>query len=273
MGDRHARSILSMGAVLWAAGLGHAGPVWCETSGAGKTVMTAEVPVGVGPIAKIKGKLEGTLVAGLIENGGPGGDFVDVYRIYIHTPSAFTARTVAPMAGGGFNTHLWLFDHLGFGLLANDDSNAAPFSGFASVSNDGSGIMISSPGVYYIAVSGRTHVPFSTGGEIFDINTPLEISGPDGLGGADPLLDWFGPRLIGNYEIDLTGAGFPPCPGDVNHDGVVNIDDLNIILTNWSDGVPPNAFGDLNGDGVVDIDDLNELLANWGSTECFDAGG
>lgn len=260
------------GALAGAGAPALAGPVWCEASEAGKTTATSEVPLGVGPIAKIKGKLEGALVAGVIARGGPGGDFVDVYRVYIHSPSVFAARTVPPMDGGAFDTHLWLFDHQGLGLLANDDSINAPFSAFGSQSTDATGITITTPGVYYIAVSGRAHVPLSLGGAIFDTDTPTEVSGPDGPGGSAPLIDWAGPVEMGNYEIDLTGVGFPPCPGDVNLDGRVDILDLNIVLTNWSNEVPPNAFGDVTGDGRVDVDDLNEMLANWASTRCQDAG-
>ncbi|UCD74334.1 MAG: S8 family serine peptidase [Phycisphaerales bacterium] len=49
--------------------------------------------------------------------------------------------------------------------------------------------------------------------------------------------------------------------GDVNGDGVVNIDDVFAVLAAWGpcDGCPE----DVNGDGVVNIDDLFEVLANW----------
>jgi len=250
-----------------------AGPVWCEVGEAGKTTSSAEVPVGTGSIGKIKGRLDGVLLSHrAFINGGTGtGDFVDLYRIYIADPANFTATTVNPLAGSPFDTHLWLFDHQGFGLLANDNSNATPFSTFGNFSDDGTGVVVNQPGIYYIAVSGRQHVPISTSGPIFNTGVPDEVSGPDGSGGADPLIDWAGPPLIGNYEINFSGVRFPPCPGDVNLDGRVDVDDLNIVLSNWASPVPANAFGDLNGDGVVDVDDLNDVLSNWGSTKCFDA--
>ena len=49
--------------------------------------------------------------------------------------------------------------------------------------------------------------------------------------------------------------------GDVNGDGVVDIDDVFAILAAWGpcDACPE----DVNDDGVVDIDDLFEVLANW----------
>ncbi|UCD74336.1 MAG: S46 family peptidase [Phycisphaerales bacterium] len=49
--------------------------------------------------------------------------------------------------------------------------------------------------------------------------------------------------------------------GDVNGDGVVDIDDIFAVLAAW--GPCDDCPEDVNGDGVVDIDDLFEVLANW----------
>ncbi len=52
--------------------------------------------------------------------------------------------------------------------------------------------------------------------------------------------------------------------GDLNGDGFVGIDDLNIVLGNWNQNVPPaNPLADPSGDGFVGIDDLNAVLGNW----------
>ena len=52
--------------------------------------------------------------------------------------------------------------------------------------------------------------------------------------------------------------------GDLNGDGFVGIDDLNIVLANWNQNVPPgDPLADSNGDGFVGIDDLNAVLGNW----------
>ena len=52
--------------------------------------------------------------------------------------------------------------------------------------------------------------------------------------------------------------------GDLNADGFVGIDDLNIILSNWNQSVPPaDPLADPSGDGFVGIDDLNAVLSNW----------
>ena len=55
-----------------------------------------------------------------------------------------------------------------------------------------------------------------------------------------------------------------PCPGDVNGDMLIDINDLLTVLTYWGQtcsGCP----ADVNGDGVVNIADLLGVIANWGT--------
>ncbi len=61
-------------------------------------------------------------------------------------------------------------------------------------------------------------------------------------------------------------AQFPLIPGDLNDDGFVGIEDINIVLGNWNQTVtPPGDLlqGDPSGDGYVGIEDLNVVLPNW----------
>lgn len=53
----------------------------------------------------------------------------------------------------------------------------------------------------------------------------------------------------------------PPLPGDVNGDGAVDLDDLNIVLSNFGQST---SQGDSDGNGVVNLDDLNTVLSNFG---------
>ncbi len=53
-------------------------------------------------------------------------------------------------------------------------------------------------------------------------------------------------------------------PGDLDADGFVGIDDLNRVLGNWNQNVPPaDPLADPTGDGFVGIADLNIVLGNW----------
>jgi enediyne biosynthesis protein E4 len=52
--------------------------------------------------------------------------------------------------------------------------------------------------------------------------------------------------------------------GDLDGDGFVGVADLNLVLGNWNQSVPPgNPLADPSGDGFVGIDDLNLVLGNW----------
>ncbi|MCA9283022.1 MAG: hypothetical protein H6812_10230 [Phycisphaeraceae bacterium] len=73
--------------------------------------------------------------------------------------------------------------------------------------------------------------------------------------------------LAGGFWSPSTPAS-PHCPGDItNADGMVDVDDLNAILsvfgTNVGIGDPRDTA---NNDGFVDVDDLNVVLANFGAT-------
>jgi predicted outer membrane repeat protein len=95
-----------------------------------------------------------------------------------------------------------------------------------------------------------------------------------GLGIPDPILvDCNGNGVHDSIEI-ATGAaldadrnGLPDacqeCRGDVDGNGVVNIDDLIEIFIAWGDPFPGEA--DLNNDGTVNGGDLSLVLQGWGT--------
>lgn len=63
---------------------------------------------------------------------------------------------------------------------------------------------------------------------------------------------------------DAAAGVTPSLLGDLDMDGFVGINDLNLILADWNESVPPaNPLADPSGDGFVGIDDLNEVLGNW----------
>ncbi|MCH2132201.1 MAG: M6 family metalloprotease domain-containing protein [Phycisphaerales bacterium] len=66
---------------------------------------------------------------------------------------------------------------------------------------------------------------------------------------------------------DENGNGIPDeceCPGDVDGNGVVNVDDMLKIIGNWGcQDSCPNS--DVNDDGVTDINDLLLVFDSWGT--------
>ncbi len=72
-------------------------------------------------------------------------------------------------------------------------------------------------------------------------------------------------RLFANFD-DLQYTGIIPIslPGDLNGDGFVGQDDLNIVLGDWGNMPPGDPRADPSRDGFVGQDDLNPVLADWG---------
>lgn len=97
-----------------------------------------------------------------------------------------------------------------------------------------------------LVVDGLWGMAFGNGVQNQPVNTLFVAAGPD-----------FG--MHGLYaRIDALA------PGDLNGDGVVNGDDLGILLGAWGPCAPIGfCQGDINGDGVVDAADLGTLLAGW----------
>ena len=70
-------------------------------------------------------------------------------------------------------------------------------------------------------------------------------------------------EIPGGDNVDLYPLAEPYTPllGDINGDGIVNVDDLLLVLGGW--GSNPGLPADLNNDGVVNVEDLLIVLANW----------
>ena len=70
-------------------------------------------------------------------------------------------------------------------------------------------------------------------------------------------------------DAHMTAVPPPPPPplldGDLNGDGFVGVEDLNLILGAWNQFVTPGDLlaGDPSEDGFVGIDDLNTVLGSW----------
>ena len=72
-------------------------------------------------------------------------------------------------------------------------------------------------------------------------------------------------NVIGSQEVLATLlTPIPPVAGDCNCDQVVNMDDILSIILHWGQSQPQAGTADLTGDGVVDINDLMLVLNNWG---------
>ncbi len=65
------------------------------------------------------------------------------------------------------------------------------------------------------------------------------------------------------YEFEVYGDLASQLLGDINGDGFVGLDDLDMILNAWNTTVPAGDAADPSGDGYVGLDDLDIVLSNW----------
>jgi hypothetical protein len=94
-----------------------------------------------------------------------------------------------------------------------------------------------------------------------DLNTGITTTVTDI---DDSVALYFG-DAFGDVADFFTLGGTVLIDGDLNGDGFVGIDDLNIVLGAWNQNVTIGDLlsGDPSGDGFVGIDDLNTVLGNW----------
>ncbi len=97
---------------------------------------------------------------------------------------------------------------------------------------------------------------------------------PDPRDGVNPVPGILGTNLFADRNLVINpepGNAFVSISdivllaGDLNLDGFVGIEDLNLVLGSWNQNVTPGYLlsGDPTGDGFVGIEDLNVVLGNW----------
>lgn len=121
-------------------------------------------------------------------------------------------------------------------------------------------------------------------GQSFFVTDPLNpgelIDLTDGLTPGDPMLWTDRVGTLSGTLLDGSAFSFnlsayinsqatltillPTLVGDLDGDGFVGLDDLNLVLSNWNQNVPPgDPLADPSGDGFVGIDDLATVLGHW----------
>lgn len=237
--------------------------VWYEPAApldAGRTVTDGTSVTGIGELKTIAGSLN-------LDNRAAD---VDVFKIRICDPAAFTASTL----GGAFwYTRLFLFDTAGRGVSQCEKAGRIVLSAADAnfrqsfVSN---AFLATVPGDYLLAISALPY-PVDAAGAHLWIQSPVLDEGerfPDGPGASSPMAGWnqtpifLDPSQNQPYAIRLTGACFltPTCRADFNGVDGVGLQDLFDFLAAWF-AHDPRA--DFNGGDGVGLQDLFDFLSAW----------
>jgi subtilisin-like proprotein convertase family protein len=115
--------------------------------------------------------------------------------------------------------------------------------------------------------TGNIAVSYNAGTNTATYTFPGYTNGilPDGnytatLLAAGITADNGGTAMASNYVTN-----FFVLAGDANHDGRVNLDDFNILATNFGQSNRIFSQGDCNYDGTVNLDDYNILASRFGT--------
>lgn len=180
----------------------------------------------------------------------------------------FTSPTIAAVVGStaDLTTHF----HLVSGTVTVVDADTFRVDDFTY---DGGG-----PAVYFYLGTEQTSAAFESGLPIFPLLTGTTYDGSQGslfydLPGGETFDNYHAISVwCADFKIDFGSGTFvaPPLQGDLNTDGYVGLDDLDIILNHWNQNVPTGdpLQGDVSGvggtpDGYVGLDDLDVVLNNW----------
>lgn len=105
------------------------------------------------------------------------------------------------------------------------------------------------------------------GGITFAAGGGLELGATIGQHDAVQTLSGGNLELTGGFWAIAAAPPPTPCPGDLNGDGNVSLNDLTTLLSNFGTlSGATAAQGDSDGDGDIDLTDLTTLLSVFGST-------
>jgi hypothetical protein len=243
-------------AALAFAASGAAAATWTEGTDAGDLPAAAQSPSGVGALTAIAGTLPAS-----------NDNDVDMYRVCITDPAAFSAQT----SGTIIDPQLWLFNAAGKGVEARDDIvEGVQRQSYLTAGNPHSP---TAPGVYYLAISRWNNDALSVGGRIFPDGSPFDgaVQGPTGPGGASPVSAWTGHGDAANenggtsYTIATAGTAFclsfsgfgPP----IDNDAVNTVQAGQAIPVKWH-------LDDAAGNPVSDPASFVSLTSQSGGGAC-----
>jgi hypothetical protein len=210
------------------------------------------------------------------------GTDVDMWKIFICDPAAFSATTVGgvtvPGTATGSDTALFLFSPDGNGVSYNDDVSGTNFNSLLANTQ----VASLSAGEYYLAVAYFGNRPTNASAQtIWSEFAPTTTVPPTGLGAPGPVADWNGlGTTVANYTLTLTGVSLTACGPtcndiDINNDGAsFDPTDIDAFLSVYGEGpcIPDTATCDgidFNNDGsLFDPCDIDSFLLVFSEGPC-----
>jgi hypothetical protein len=178
--------------LMVAASLG----LWGATGAAAGTFREVGDAPAVPPGLVTSGASPLEMIHGTLADGSD----VDLYRIFVTAPAAFSATF---LGGTVVDAQFFLFTGGGIGVTHDDDTPPGGIFGptLALITPTG-------PGAYYLAISAFNQDALGPGALPIWANNPVNVErAPDGPGAPGPITGWAGIGTAGGeYWIRLTGC-------------------------------------------------------------------
>jgi len=186
---------------------------------------------------------------------------------------AIAAVTATPMASADIRTF-----NVTISGLQEVPPNPSPGTGSATVTIDTVTRLVQVNGTFTGMTAGCTagHLhglagPGASAGVIFGFTVSTGATTGNFSGSSVLSVANFNGLMNGMTYLNIHSSAFPggelrgqvivPAPGDLNQDGVVDGNDLAIVLGGW--GPCAGCVADITDDGVVDGNDLAVVLGGW----------
>ena len=107
------------------------------------------------------------------------------------------------------------------------------------------------------------------GGQTFSSGGEFDLGGTIGQADAGAAMSGGSFELRGGFWAGATDVPVETCPADIappDGNGVVNVDDLLLVINSWGGcpGCPADIAPPPSGNGTVNVDDLLQVINSWG---------
>jgi outer membrane protein assembly factor BamB len=199
---------------------------------------------------------------------GSGVPTVDVFYAFKDTGTQFELKWTTPCIAGAGSQHAVTADG-GVVLVDLEGHLEIRDQETGELRHESADPVVASINQSHIAVDASGAIYYGNGGfpgTIYRFNSDLTLA----WSLVVPNLNQGGPVLAGDGSLLVAGVGTnllcfrdDACEGDLTADGVVDAQDIAILLGAW--GPCRDCDADLDGDGSVSAADLALLLGAWGA--------
>lgn len=200
---------------------------------------------------------EPDILSSVFTSDGGGFDFSSL------NPNDVIGSSIIIAGGGSINVNTTLMvdaiiSSVKISVKAIDDNTGQMYGTF-TMENTGGGVLVDAT-----APADNNNITNGNSQTIF-LNGLFLNPAPSVINFTSTLNSELGDQDVQNTSVNIACTNTCPQLGDANCDGIVNLDDLTLVLNHWLQSTTVGNNGDVIGseDGFVNLDDLTLVVNNW----------